>query len=96
MTAEYVVNGTRITSEKVFYNEIEKVLTHGLNWKIGRNLNAFADVLRGGFGTFDCDEKIVLKWINFSKSEAHLKPIFLKRVLEIIEESENVTLIKVH
>tara|TARA_R110002012_G_scaffold283800_1_gene474335 strand:- start:719 stop:1009 length:291 start_codon:yes stop_codon:yes gene_type:complete len=96
MKAEYVVNGTRITSEKAFYNEIEKVLTYGLNWKIGRNLNAFADVLRGGFGTFDCDEKIVLKWKNFSKSEAHLKPVFLKKVLEIIEESENVTLIKVH
>ncbi|AWX44814.1 hypothetical protein HME9304_01819 [Flagellimonas maritima] len=96
MKTEYVVNGTRITSEKVFYNEIEKLLTYGLNWKIGRNLNAFADVLRGGFGTFDCDEKIVLKWKNFSKSEAHLKPVFLNRVLEIIEESENVTLIKVH
>lgn len=96
MKAEYVVNGTRITSEKVFYNEIERALTYGLNWKIGRNLNAFADVLRGGFGTFDCDEKIVLKWKNFSKSEAHLKPVFLKRVLEIIEESENVTLIKVY
>ncbi|MEN1786215.1 MAG: barstar family protein, partial [Bacteroidota bacterium] len=84
MKAEYVINGTRITSEKVFYNEIEKVLTYGWNWKIGRNLNAFADVLEGGFGIFDCDEKIILKWKNFSKSEAHLKPVFLKSVLEII------------
>ena len=52
MTAEYVINGSRITSEKSFYNEIEKVLTNGLNWKIGRNLDAFDDVLRGGFGQF--------------------------------------------
>lgn len=96
MIEEYTINGTRITSEKVFYNEIEKVLTLNLTWKIGRNLNAFNDVLRGGFGRFECDEKIILKWKNFSKSEANLKPSFLKRVIEIIEESENITFIKVH
>ena len=96
MIAEFVINGTRITSEKVFYNEIEKVLTYGLNWKIGRNLNAFDDVLRGGFGRFDGDEKIILKWKNFSKSEANLNPQFIKQVLKIIEENENVTLVKVH
>ena len=44
MIAEVVINGSRITSEKSFYNEIEKVLTNGLNWKIGRNLDAFNDV----------------------------------------------------
>lgn len=96
MTAEFVINGSRITSEKSFYNEIEKVLTNGLNRKIGRNLDAFNDVLRGGFGQFDCDEKIILKWKNFSKSEASLKPQFIRSVLEIIEENENVSLIKVH
>tara|TARA_Y100001001_G_C8013931_1_gene310773 strand:- start:447 stop:737 length:291 start_codon:yes stop_codon:yes gene_type:complete len=96
MIAEVVINGSRITSEKSFYNEIEKVLTNGLNWKIGRNLDAFNDVLRGGFGQFDCDEKIILKWKNFPKSEASLKPQFLRMVLEIIEENDNVSLLKVH
>lgn len=94
MKTEYVINGTRIKSEKVFYNEIEKVLTSGLTWKIGRNLNAFNDILRGGFGCFDCDEKIILKWKNFSKSQEHLNADFLKRVLEILEEHENVTFVK--
>lgn len=96
MTAEFVINGSRITSEKSFYNEIEKVLTNGLNWKIGRNLDAFNDILRGGFGQFDCHEKIILTWKNFSKSEASLKPQFLSNVLEIIEENDNVSLLKVH
>lgn len=96
MKTQYVINGTRIKSEKIFYNEIEKVLTNGLDWKIGRNLDAFADVLEGGFGRFDLDENIILKWKNFKTSESHLHPVFLKRVLEIIEDSDNVTFIKVH
>ncbi len=94
MKTEYVINGTRIKSEKIFYNEIEKVLTSGLTWKIGRNLNAFNDVLRGGFGCYDYGEEFILKWKNFSVSERHLDPGFLKRVLGILEENENVTFVK--
>ena len=33
-----------------FYDEVEQVFTCGLDWKIGRNLDAFNDILRGGFG----------------------------------------------
>ncbi|MFD1161900.1 MULTISPECIES: barstar family protein [Hwangdonia] len=94
--SEYILNGSSIKSEKSFYNQVEKQLTFGLTWKIGRNLNAFNDVLRGGFGRFDCDEKIILKWKNFKKSEEYLSQAFLNRVLEIIDESENITFIKVN
>ena len=33
-----------------FYDEVERVFTFGLDQKIGRNLNAFNDILRSGFG----------------------------------------------
>jgi hypothetical protein len=33
-----------------FYDEVENKLTNGLNWRIGRNLDEFDDVLKGGFG----------------------------------------------
>ena len=95
MKPEYILNGNKIFNEKSFYNEVEKQLTLGLTWKIGRNLNAFNDVLRGGFGQFDCDEKIILKWINFSKSEEKLDINFLTRVIEIIEEHVDITFIKI-
>ncbi len=49
MTAEYVFDGAKITSLEAFYDEVSNVLVPGASW--GRNLNAFNDILRGGFGT---------------------------------------------
>ncbi|MFD1015476.1 barstar family protein [Winogradskyella rapida] len=55
------INGNKFSNMKGFYREIESKMTFGLNWKIGRNLNAFNDVLYGGFGVHDVDEKYILK-----------------------------------
>ncbi len=43
-----------------------------IKWKIGRNLDVFNDVLRGGFGTFDYEESIKLIWRNSAKSKLDL------------------------
>lgn len=90
----YTINGNKFSSEKGFYNEIERVLTNDLNWKIGRNLNAFNDVLSGGFGVFDVDEEIILEWKNFYKSGEKLRVHFLHAVVEIIESNKHITFIK--
>ena len=50
------IQGNNFSNLAEFYDEIERKMTSGLEWKIGRNLNAFNDVLRGGFGVHDCDE----------------------------------------
>ena len=88
---EYIVDGNAFSDEKGFYDEIERKLTNGLDWKIGRNLNAFNDVLRGGFGEFECEEKIILHWRNIKRSEKLLNKSFYNSVIEIIQEHENVT-----
>ena len=49
MTREYTIDGSKITSLEAFYDEISLVLIPGVKW--GRNLDAFNDILRGGFGT---------------------------------------------
>ena len=87
---EFIIDGNRFSDEKGFYNEIERKLTNGLNWKIGRNLNAFNDVLRGGFGTFDCGEKIILNWKNIERSKELLDETFFDKIIQIIKESKNV------
>jgi len=69
---EIEINGNHFSSLNGFYDELEAKLTQGLNWKIGRNLDALNDLLRGGFGVFDYDEKIRLTWINSKKSEKEL------------------------
>ena len=72
MTKEIVIDGNNFTTLAEFYDEIEKKLTKGLEWRIGRNLNAFNDVLTGGFGIHDYEEHIILIWKNAEKSKRDL------------------------
>lgn len=87
----YIINGTKFKSKKGFYNYVEKLFTENLNWKIGRNLNAFDDILDGGFGKHDCGDKIIVKWINYKKSEERIESKFLASVIEILSKKESVT-----
>ena len=66
------LNGNNFNSLITFYDEVEKKLTKNLDWKIGRNLNAFNDVLRGGFGMHEYEEPIKITWTNSSKSKQDL------------------------
>lgn len=43
------IHGENFSTLNEFYDEIERVLIPGVPW--GRNLDAFHDLLRGGFGT---------------------------------------------
>lgn len=86
----YTINGNKFRGEKGFYRYAESTFTSGLNWKIGRNLNAFADILRGGFGMHDYGERIIVKWFNMKKSREVLPAYFYNYLVEILEEAENV------
>ena len=59
------INGDNFSDLEEFYQEIDRVCTKGLKWKTGHNLNAFNDLLRGGFGVHEYEEPISLIWINF-------------------------------
>jgi RNAse (barnase) inhibitor barstar len=64
----YEIDGGKIFSLEEFYAEISRVLIPGAKW--GRNLDAFNDILRGGFGT--PEEGFVLRWKNSQVSRKHL------------------------
>ncbi len=50
-----------------FYKEVsEKLITDSEMY--GNNLNAFNDILRGGFGKYEYGENITLIWRNHKKS----------------------------
>ena len=78
MAKEYVLDGSKITSLEAFYEQVSRVLIPGASW--GRNLDAFNDILRGGFGT--PDEGYVIRWINSDASRAHLGYAETARQLE--------------
>ena len=44
----YEIDGARFSTLEGFYNEISQALIPGVDW--GHNLDAFNDILRGGFG----------------------------------------------
>ena len=79
-TTEYVLDGTRITSLETFYDEISRVLIPNDGF-FGRNLDAFNDILRGGFGT--PDEGFTLIWINSASSRERLGYAETVRQLEL-------------
>ena len=72
MWKEIVIDGNNFDDLEGFYSEIDRVLTKDLTWKTGHNLNAFNDLLRGGFGVHEYGEPILLRWINFEKSRIFL------------------------
>jgi RNAse (barnase) inhibitor barstar len=58
------IDGSRFNDLDGFYDEVSMHLISGMDW--GRNLDAFNDILRGGFGT--PEEGFVLRWVNAQTS----------------------------
>lgn len=67
-----IINGDNFSDLESFYDEIDRVLTKDLDWQTGHNLDAFNDLLRGGFGVYEYREPIKLIWKNISKSKTDL------------------------
>lgn len=77
--------------------EVEQNLTRDLGWQTGRNLDAFNDVLRGGFGVTEYEEPFLLIWHNSEKSRKDLsraesgEPDF-DVIIRLIESHQHITL----
>ena len=91
MTKEIVIDGNNFGTILEFYDEVENKFTKGLDCKIGRNLNAFNDVLTGGFGVHEYEEQIKIKWINADKSKTELGELF-DAIIDITLGHEHVEL----
>jgi RNAse (barnase) inhibitor barstar len=62
------IDGERFSTLDEFYEEVSRKLIPGAEW--GRNLDAFNDILRGGFGT--PEEGFVLVWRRSALSRERL------------------------
>src|SRR3954452_6697076 len=74
----YEIDGARFSTLEDFFEEISRVLIPGAEW--GHNLDAFNDILRGGFGT--PDGGFVLRWMNSELSRERLGHAETVRQLE--------------
>lgn len=64
----FEIDGNRFSTLVEFWDEIDRELLQGVNW--GRNLDAFNDILCGGFGT--PEEGFILYWKNSDISRLRL------------------------
>ena len=87
---EFIIDGCDFSTPKEFYEKMESVFTFGLKWKVGRNLDAFTDILRGGFGQHKYGNLVNIKWINMRSSRERLPTKLYNGLIEIMEEAENV------
>lgn len=67
-----VIDGEKFSDLEGFFTEIERLLTKNLDWQVGHSLDAFNDLLRGGFGVHEYEEPLHIKWIHFAKSRQDL------------------------
>jgi RNAse (barnase) inhibitor barstar len=68
MKPVYEIDGRDFATLEEFYGTVSRVLIPGADW--GRNLDAFNDILRGGFGT--PEGGFVLRWVNSPVSRERL------------------------
>jgi len=68
MKPTYEIDGQHFSTLEEFFAVIEHTLIPGAEW--GRNLDAFNDILRGGFGTPEAG--FVLRWRNAELSRDRL------------------------
>ncbi len=88
---QVILEGKNMTTMKDFYNEVELKMTKELGWEIGRNLNAFNDVLWGGFGVYEYEEKIILviKDSDYFRKAINKDRVSFDVLIEIIMDHKN-------
>lgn len=84
-----ILDGNNFHDLQGFYDEIDKILTKNLTWRTGHNLDAFNDLLRGGFGVHEYEEPILIQWVHYRKSKSDLGNETMLKLLEVFLDFDN-------
>ncbi|MEY9976790.1 barstar family protein [Lysinibacillus sp. RC79] len=71
MNKVFVVDGNNFSRFKEFCKEFSRVVLSG-KYEWSGNLDAFNDILFGGFGEIEVEEKYTIIWRNSDKSKSDL------------------------
>jgi RNAse (barnase) inhibitor barstar len=66
------LNGAHIHDIPSFYAEVNAVFMANESWRLGESLDAFNDLLYGGFGALAGSEPVTLVWRDAKRSRAAL------------------------
>lgn len=82
----FIIDGDRFSNFKGFCKEFsDKVLSGKYQWN--GNLDAFNDILWGGFGDIDSEEEYTIIWRNSAKSRKDLG--YSETIKKLYEKLEN-------
>lgn len=83
----YIIDGGLFDTKEQFFAMAERLFTNG-SVAAGHNLDAFNDLLRGGFGKHAYGTPIHIIWKNVNRSRWQLGNGFVDTVIGIITDSE--------
>ena len=69
---ELVLDGHRIHDIPSFYDEVNRVFMQGVGFTLAPSLDAFNDMLYGGYGAISGNEPVRLRWLNFEGNRKDL------------------------
>ncbi|SFC63515.1 barstar family protein [Spirosoma endophyticum] len=72
MVIQIAIEGNAINDIASFYEEINRVFMSGESWRIGPSLDAFNDLLFGGYGALQGAQLAELVWHNIDHSRQAL------------------------
>lgn len=82
-----VIDGGAFDDMRGFYDHVIPMLTDG-NFEAGRNLDAFNDLLRGGFGAHGYGQPVEIVWKEFARSRELLGDSKLLTIVQIILDAD--------
>ena len=85
---DYIFDGEQMKDIPEFYDQVSMILTEDLDFEPGHNLDAFADLLKGGFGKHSVGETFSVLWKNFDLSVQNLGQDFVLRAVRILLDNE--------
>ena len=82
-----VINGEEFDTMREFFDYVIPMLSDG-SFKAGHNLDAFNDLLRGGFGVHEYGQPLDITWRNFERSRSMLGDSSVLTLVQIILDSD--------
>lgn len=68
----FELNGDAIDGIASFYAELNRIFMADEDWQLGESLDAFNDLLYGGFGAMPSEGKVQLVWRNIEAAREAL------------------------
>ena len=84
----YIFDGYAMKDRCTFFEDAAGMMTLGIDFVPGYNLDAFTDLLRGGFGMHAYGETIRIIWVGLDRSRHLLGEDFTGKVLRILSDEE--------